>query len=327
MVGLIAALFGGKSKPPDPNPLPGIGGYSMPPGPAGQSGFPGSTSATRTFGKGSSPRIAKLEETSLNGANVALGTTPEVRQVSFRGDVLGAATANPRLTPSVVLPQTAIRQELQHNHPTEFYGGQPLSTVRGNNIVGINPLTPAKAAGGHSQFDTETPAVQRQPVIGVGTPGAENVRNSVAQRYKNPAGQPHTYKSSPNPAKPMTEVTVENRFVFPGDGNTTWSMLREMPYGGRGNGARGADLNGTRYYATGQTDQFWNAGQGDYGIARERGVKRPVSFNQPAPWSSNFYDTTDSVGTADAPGAGGQSPDMVFYSPSTGRASNGTGRS
>jgi len=40
MAGLIAALFGGKSRPQDnTNPAPGIGGYAMGPGPAGQSGL------------------------------------------------------------------------------------------------------------------------------------------------------------------------------------------------------------------------------------------------------------------------------------------------
>ncbi len=45
MAGLIATLFGGKNKKPDPYPLPGIGGYDMPRGPMGEGGFPGSTSA------------------------------------------------------------------------------------------------------------------------------------------------------------------------------------------------------------------------------------------------------------------------------------------
>jgi hypothetical protein len=327
VAGLIARLFGGRERPPDPNPLPGIGGYSLPAGPAGQSGYPGSTSATRMNGRGSSPRVAKLEKDQLGGINNAIGTTTEVRQHSYRGDIPNAATANPRTTPMVVEPQTAVRQELQHNNATEFYGGPALKTGAGNNTVGANPLSPAQRAGGHSQRDTEIPVVHRESVIGAGTPGAQNVRNQVAQRYRNPAGQMHTYRSAPNPAKPVDEVTVPNRAVFPvGGGNLTYSMLREMPYGGRGNGARGADLNGQRYYSTGQQDQFWNAGQGDYGIARQQGRKRPVSFTEPAPWSSNFYDTTADVGSTDAPGTNAQAPDLVYYSPSSGRASNSTGR-
>jgi hypothetical protein len=95
-----------------------------------------------------------------------------------------------------------------------------------------------------------------------------------------------------------------------------------MPYGGRGDGARGAQLSGQRYYATGQSGAFWNAGQGDYGIARERGGKRPVSFTEPAPWTTDFYDTTAGV----AGQSTGQSPSTVYVSPSAGRASNSTGR-
>lgn len=300
----------------------------MPPGPAGQTGFPGSTSSTRTFGKSTPPRSVKLRVDTLGGANNGLGTTPEVRQSSYRGDVPGANIRSPRETPIVVSPQTAIRQSMQHNDTErEFFGGPELKTGVGNNTAGANPGWRSAAAGGHDVRDTETPMVARQPVIGVGTPGAQNVRNQVSQRYKNPAGQTHSYKSAPNPGKPATDVSVPNRFVFPGGGNQTWSALREMPYGGRGNGARGADLNGQRYYAAGQADQFWNAGQGDLGIARERGNKRPVSFTQPAPWASNFYDTTDSVGTTDSPGTSTQVPQSVYYSPSAGRASNTTGRS
>jgi len=329
MAGLIARLFGGRDRPPDPNPLPGIGGYHMPPGPAGQTGFPGSTSARRTFGRGVNPREAKLRVDELGGANNALGSTPEVRQVSYRGDVPGANIANPRGTSSVTLPQTAIRQSMQHNSPGEFAGGPRLRTGPDNNTAGANPLTPSRARGGHSVRDTETPANQRQPVIGVGTPGAQNVRNTIAQRYKNPAGGVHTYKASPNPGKPADSVTVPNRFVFPGGGNTTWAVQREMPYGGRGDGARGADLSGQRYYTTGQATEFWNAGQGDYGISRQRGRRnrRPVSFTEPAPWTANYYDTTASVGTSEQPGTAAQSPNMVYVSPSAGRASNSTGRS
>jgi hypothetical protein len=118
---------------------------------------------------------------------------------------------------------------------------------------------------------------------------------------------------------------VANRFVFDDGGNQTWAVQREMPYAGRGDGARGADLDGRRYFATGQATQFWNAGQGDYGIARLSGGdhKRPVSFSTPAPWTANFYDTTQGVAEETTT----QAPPMIYVSPTTGRATNGTGRS
>lgn len=345
MAGLIRALFGGRSRPPDPEPLPGVAGYRMPTGRTGEGGFPGSTAETRTF-KGNNPRNAKVRADTNTGWEGGLGTAAEVRQASYRGDVLGGRTRNPRATGRVVAPQTRIRQNMQSASDREFYGGPMLKTGPGNNTAGANPLGPSQRVGGHSKRDTETPPTRRQPVIGVGTPGAQNVRNQVAQRYRNAPGQMHTYLSAPrgdlpkklrkgqnadgnaHPDQAVTSVSVPSRFVYPGGGNTTWSVEREMPYAGRGDGARGADLNGQRYYATFGHQQFMNAGQGDYGIARARGGdhKRPVSFTEPAPWTANYYDTTEDVGTTGEVSTAPQSPNLVYVSPSTGRASNRTGR-
>lgn len=339
MAGLIAALFGGRSRPPDPDPLPGQGGYRMPTGRAGETGFPGSTGQTRTL-KGTNPRIAEVRADTNTGWESGPGTATVERQESYRGDVPGASTRNPRATGTGRTPQGQLRQVMQTNDPSEFYGGPALRTGPGNDTAGGNPGTRAF----HGVRSTETPPARREPVIGAGTPGSANVRNTYAQRYRNAPGQVHTYQSASRPdqapvarngqaadgsVKPdevSSPVSVPNRFVFPGGGNITWSVLREMPYGGRGDGARGAALSGERYYATGQADQFWNGGQGDYGVSRLRGGRRPVSFRQPAPWSANFYDTTADVGTPDAPGPGGQSPNAVYVSPAGGRASNSTGR-
>jgi hypothetical protein len=349
VAGLVAALKAGFGFGPAPTanvePAQGIGGYTMGAGPANQTGFPGSTSQVRTFPHPpNSPRVAKIRADTDSGANNAMGTTPEVRQASYRGDVPGARTSSPRSTPEVRGRQTAIRQEMQHNDPTEFYGGPPLRTRPGNNTAGAHPLGPSEGAGGHSMIDTTTPYSRATVVLDGDTPGAQNVRNQIAQKYKAAPGEMHTYRSksrpdqaTPNPGGQATdgnvdgvgitqEVTVPSRAVFEQLG---WSVLREMPYAGRGNGARGADLNGQRYYATGQETQFWNAGQGDYGIARQRGEgnKRPVAFTQPAPWTANYYDTTASVGTATDPNQNpAQQPSSVYTSPGGLRASNSTGR-
>lgn len=357
MAGLISRLLGGK---PDPNrqvgpgqePAVGVGGYVLGTGPTGQYGFPGSTSQTRTFPSNGrvpySPRAVKIRGDYDTDANSSSGTDPETRQASYRGDVPGARTSNPRLTRPVTAPQTTIRQEMQSNSPAEFYGGPALRTTPGRNDTagGYINRTGARAMGlsAADARDTTTPWVEAQPVISGGVPGAQNVRNQVAQRYKNPAGQIHTYLSAPradqatvNPGGQATDgnvhpgavvqpVSVPNRALFE---EITWSILREMPYGGRGDGARGADLNGQRYYATGQTDQFMNGGQGEFGIQRLNGSgnKRPVGFTQPAPWTSNFYDTTNSVGTVDNPNtAPDQQPSSIYVSPGGLRASNGTGR-
>ena len=100
-----------------------------------------------------------------------------------------------------------------------------------------------------------------------------------------------------------------------------------MPYSGRGDGARGADLNGTRYYAEGPPVNV-NGGQGAYGVGRLRGPNhRPVYFNEPAPWTSQYYDTTASVGTPDAPGCARPGPQRRLHLPrcGTGRAEPGRG--
>lgn len=344
MAGLIKALFGGAARPPDTNPVPGIGGYALGPGPAGQTGFPGSTSQTRTY-KGNNPRVAKLRADTNSGFEQALGTTTVAQQHAYRGDVPGARTRSPRATPRVVTPQTRSVQQLQHNATGEFFGGPMLRTGPGNNTAGGHPLEPARRAGGHSQHDTTTNWGQAQPIIGTGVPGSNNVRNEIAQRYRNRPGDIHTYRSAPrpdqapvnvggqatdgnvHPERASSEVSVPNRFVFASGGSQTWSVLRQMPYGsGRGNGARGANLSGQRYYTTGQASQFLNAGAGNYGIRRERGGKRPVSFQEPGPWTANFYDTTNEVGTSDNPGTPGQAPQAVYVSPSAGRAKNSTGR-
>lgn len=349
MAGLISRLFGGKPSPTmDMEPAPGVGGYHLGPGPANQTGFPGSTSQVRT-NRGKGPRDVEIKADTDSGANNAMGTSPEVRQSSYRGDVPGARTRSPRATPLIVAPQTAIRQDMQSS-PGEFYGGPMLRTGPGNQTAGgyINRDTAATMGlPAADARETTTPWTQAQPTISGNVPGAQNVRNEVAQRYKQAPGALHSYQSAPRadqapanhggqatdgnvvPDRATQPVTVTNRFVFPGGGNQTWSVLRQMPYGGRGDGARGAQLNGNRYYATGQADQFWNAGQGDYGIERQRGAgnKRPVSFTQPAPWTAQYYDTTTSVGTADNPNpTPGHQPPSIYVSPGGLRATNKTGR-
>jgi len=334
-------LFGKHAKP-DPDPLPGVGGYDRGIGPTGAEGFPGSTAATRTF-RGASPRAVKLAADTSTGFEQALSGVPQVRQQSARGDI-ELDSDSPRATPVTVSPQPDLTAQMQAD-PREFFGGFYLRSRLGVNDQPGGELTRRAAqiarAPENDPRDTTTLWKDAQPVIGQDVPGSNNVRNQVAQRYKARPGEQHTYRSRPRPDQnpktgtndgggawaSTTDVTVESRFVFAGGGNQTWSVQREMPYGGRGDGARGAELNGTRYYGTGQSGEFLNAGQGQYGAARLAGPRhRPTMFAEPAPWSSNYYDTTASVGTAGAPGPADQAPDLVYVSPQAGRASNGTGR-
>lgn len=325
MAGLIARLFGGAARPPDPDPLPGQGGYALGPGPYGATGFPGSTAAApRAYGQ--TTEAAKLPVRH----GVPLEGT-ETRQVSGRGDT-GRPSASPRATTRVTLPRSRAAAELQRE-PAEFYGGPKLRTDAPVNDTAGGNLLGRDGVGANSVRNTETPVTKRQPQIGVGTPGAENVRNQIAERYKAVPGQTRQYLSAPRGElagegggkrdQAVSPVSVPSRFVFEGGGNQTWSVQRDMPYNQGGH--RGAALNGSRYYGTGQDDQFVNGGQGQYGYraaGRGGGVKRPVSFTEPAPWTSGFYDTT--ADSADA-GQGGAGPN-VHVSPAGGRASNRTGR-
>lgn len=340
MAGLIAALFGGNRRPPDTDPAPGVGGYALGPGPTGDNGYPGSTSQTRTF-KGLNPRAAKVRSDTNTGFEQALSSTQQVRQHSYRGDIPGANIANPRETP-LTATQQPLLTDLMQSTPATLEGGPMLKTGPGTNTAGARPGRRAARGGGHDVQQSQTLWSQAQHPLGGEAPGSNNVRNQIAQRYKAAPGQVHTYKSAPradqaptnrsgqasdgnvHPDRVVQEVSVPSRFVMPG-ATTTFSVLREMPYGGRGDGARGAQLSGQRFYATGQNEQFWNGGQGDYGIARQNGSKhkRPVAFQEPAPWTANFYDTT--AGVED--GTTGQAPQAVYVSPSGGRASNRTGRS
>lgn len=345
MAGRIAALFGGKPRPEkDPtNPLPGIGGYAMGPGPAGQSGYPGSTAATRTM-QGRNARLAKVRSDTNTGWESGPGTDSVTQQAAYRAETQGSKIQSPRETPTVTTPLGQLRQNMR-GRTGEFYGGPMQHTGPGNNTAGGTPMSPAQRVGGHSQRDTTTPWTQAQYPVGGQAPGSENVRNQIAQRYRARPGEIRTYRSAARadqapvllggqatdgnvkPNLAAQDVTVSSRFVMPG-GQTGWAVQRRMPYTGRGDGARGAQLSGQRYYGTGQQDQFWNSGQGNYGIARVEGSgnKRPVSFTEPAPWTQNFYDTTSEVGTADAPGTPTQGGQAVYVSPTAGRASNSTGR-
>jgi hypothetical protein len=336
-------LFKPKARP-DPDPLPGVGGYDHGIGPTGAEGFPGSTTSTRTF-LGASPRAVKLAADTNVGFEQGLSGVPQVRQQSARGDI-ELDPASPRATPVTATPQPDLTAGMQDD-PREFFGGFYLRSRLGINDQPGGELTRRAAriarAPENDPRDTTTLWSGAQSQISLNVPGSANVRNQVAQRYKARPGEQHTYRSAPRPDQnrhgplpsdsasgewaSVTEVTAGSRFVFAGGGVQTWSVQREMPYGGRGDGARGAELNGTRYYGTGQGGEFLNAGQGQYGAARLAGPRhRPTMFAEPAPWSANYYDTTPSVGTPGNPGPADQAPDLVYVSPQAGRASNGTGR-
>jgi hypothetical protein len=337
MANLIDFLFGGRQRPPDPDPLPGVGGYAMPPGPYGATGLPGSTIAAPH------PLPQTLETARLPrriGGPPVRGT--QTTRASYRGDQPppGQPGSAPYDQPQVTTPRSGIVDEMQTNSPREFYGGLALKSGPGNHIQG-QPGRASAAEGGHDTTDTTTPYSRAQSQISQGVPGAQNVRNTTAQRYKNAPGGMHTYLSAsrPDQANPNEDmpgwasegggnywrtaggITVPNRFVYGGGGHQTWAVMRRMPYTSAGDGGRGAHLNGQRYYGVGGYDNFANAGQGAYGTSR-LSHRMPVSFTEPAPWQSNVYVTTPEVGTTEQPGPQSQAPYAVVVSPGSSRAPN-----
>lgn len=339
MAGMIAALFGGRQRPPDPDPLPGVGGYAMPPGPYGATGLPGSTAAA--------PHPL-AQDTAAATLPRRIGGPPlrgtQTTRSSYRGDqqLPGRPAQSPTDTPPVTTPRSGIVETMQTNSPQEWFGGLPLRSGPGNHIQGGRPGRAAAAEGGHNVRDTTTPWTQAQPNISGNVPGAANVRNTVAQRYKNVPGDMHTYQSAPradqaapnndfpfgwemggagNPQRASSGVTVPSRYVWAGGTNQTWSIERRMPYTSTGDGGRGARLNGSRYYGVGGYDNFANAGQGAYGQGR-LSQKKPVSYTEPAPWTANVYLTTADVGTTDQPGPQAQAPYSISVSPGSSRAPN-----
>lgn len=138
------------------------------------------------------------------------------------------------------------------------------------------------------------------PVISQGVPGNSNQRNTVYNGGR---------KAAPDGT---------NRYVYngPNGGFESEATDRRIPYTihhrpehYRGTAAvRGADLSGQRYTMA-RGENLNQGGHGHYGISRKRGpLHRPVRFQQPGPWTQNYYDVS--------PHEGSQAPNMVHRSAS-----------
>jgi hypothetical protein len=110
----------------------------------------------------------------------------------------------------------------------------------------------------------------------------------------------------------------QDRYVY--GGYRSYSFERPMPLT-RNHlrvkpGASGYD--GSRFYAV-------NQGQGSagaIGTSRSTLSNRPTVFEEPAPWSSNFYDTTASTGAPGQPGTA-KPVRQVYVSPNVRTNTNG----
>ena len=298
------ALLG--SSKADPDPHPGIGGYHHPRGPAGQTGYPGSTSATRE--------------------NPALGAAKLQNRPARPQRYYGSAVSRPGY-PTVpqqqadVIPEPAVNGSLPYQGPD----------------AKTNP---------DRVRDTEH---RPRTIISQGIPGGQRVRNSTyLGGLQAQPGQLHTYRSAGKGRHfPVTEVTVPSRYVFNGVNGGTDALddtlqARQMPYTGHGSesgmvspvtgrpqhargSVRGAVLNGDRLYLE-QSLQVSGLGQGGaFGKARRTQRHRPTIFNEPAPRTGRFYDTSANSGGPSLPGSNTQVFESVHVSPRARRPQGGWG--
>jgi hypothetical protein len=124
MAGLIAALFGGKNKPVDTNPHPGIGGYTLPRGPYGEGGFPGSAPAAPPTHPQTAEGIPQRKLTATQAQNEwdnlpprRLNGTP---QQPYARDMAQADDTEKRSSP--ILARDIPGDSNQRN--TVYYGGR-----------------------------------------------------------------------------------------------------------------------------------------------------------------------------------------------------------
>jgi hypothetical protein len=94
-------------------------------------------------------------------------------------------------------------------------GGQPYAELEGQQREYYD-LPPHRPGGDPSQprarqMRSTSPEHRMTPVIG-GAPGSQNVRNSVAQRYKAVPGLTRAYRPSPNPGKTGARLDGPSRY-------------------------------------------------------------------------------------------------------------------
>lgn len=284
-------------------PHPGEGGYDYPRGPYGATGYPGSTPA-------------------------ALGRIPHAQTEQGRRDrQLTATAAQDRDTnPRYIRPDGSPRQPRAR---------QMRSTSPERRMT---PLTGALGPAGHkpprNQVAQRYKAVPGQvrsyrPAANPGKTGAHLAGPSALHPgttvYGDPDGTPIP-GMAPAPGWPP-EVTVVSRFVS-GEGAQEGYAVNRPPEFAKGGVAgfppgydgnrhlRGARLTGQRYFGALAEQQRIGLPSDSYGISRARGPRhRPVRFEQPAPWTANYYDV--------APEHGRTSPDMIHRSPTSARRPRG----
>lgn len=325
MAGWLSRLFGegtGTQAAVSLDPAPGEGGYAQGSGPTGQDGYPGSGLTNKLGAHG--VRDAKIPSDRHSGFEQDT-YGKQVVEAGYRGDQLGNTPYNPRRTQRATVSRRRVTAF--QDAPATNKGGMVFTPQPGAETVGLNPLTGAARAGGHSEMEGQTPYRAVYPEVSGNVPGAQNVQALWAERYKYPAGQERAGMSSTrsdnappqalgwqadgevHPELLRQEVVTTDRLVIP---QTVWSFDREWPY----NRADRTN-NGERLYFA-AINQFPDANMGAAGSAGAY-QRRPTTFDVPAPWTGSFYDGQQ------APDAT-QQPDANYVPPPSPRVNRRSGR-
>ena len=287
-------------------PLPGAGGYDYPRGPFGATGFPGSTPASpRTHTQTADGRHDRqLTTTGIWARDTgpeALDVTPvrvprpqpSYSQVEF---LPGTTRPESRFIRGNGTPRQPRARQMRSTSPehrmTPVVGGAPGSQNVRNQLA-----QRYKAVPGELHTYRVSP-----------NPGKTGACLDAPSRY-----HPGTFVHGHPDGKPVPgmapqtgfppEVTVPSRYVSAEGAQEDYAMNRPLlfakggtpasyPQGYQGNEhVRGGRLTGERYVGALADQQRIGLPSDAYGLSRARGPRhRPVSFQQPEPWTANYYD-------------------------------------
>jgi hypothetical protein len=330
-----------KPKTPRPGvPMPGIGGYDYPRGPFGATGFPGSTPASaRTHAQTTDGRKDRqLTTTGIWSRDTGPeftdpGPTTVPRPQPSYSEVEFLPGAEPRPGNRFLRGNGTPRQPFARTHRGEHSGpwrGETGPEQRMTPVIGGAP-------GSQNVRNTFAQRYKARPGLvhayrAAPNPGKTGARAIGPSRYHpgviiegEPDGKP-VPGMAPQPGFPPM-VNVPSRFVSAEGSQEGYAVNRPLEFSKGGVAGypssyvrftgnqhlRGGRLTGQRYFGELAAQQQIGLESDAYGIARARGPQhRPTRFQQPAPWTVNYYDA--------APDAGDQAPDMIFVSPSRPRA-------
>ena len=317
-------------------PLPGVGGYDYPRGPYGATGFPGSTPAAVHVHP--QTQDGRRDRQLTTTAIWARDTGPEATDVTpTRTPRPQPSYSDVEFTPGTTDPASRyIRRNGSPRQPRYRTGRENWAERRMTPVIGGAPGSQNVRNQVAQRYKARPELIRAYtPAPNPGKTGAH--LNGPAQYhpgtfvYGSPEGKPVPGMDA-NPGTDSPVVTVQSRYVSPEGSMEGYAMDRPLLFA-RGGIApypssyvrftgnqhlRGARLTGDRYFGALRDQQMIGLDTDAYGISRARGPRhRPVKFEQPQPWSANYYDV--------APDAGSSAPDMIRRPPggSRGRA---TGR-